>query len=186
MEAAQLSRNLLNHCLTDPDLRPQKTAFTCQRRLDAQRLLLVLLHRLAACLQLAAFDTLKSKLQLENFSSKTEAGVKQDFYATVYLIRIHTRMSLKNSKTGWCKMRVPPCSNRCNDCISSILISLCFLWRVNGVQEALSPNLNAPTKSEQPSAAVQAWQGHFVSEALAKSTLLVWGNFCAVSSSKCK
>ena len=32
-----------------------------------------------------AFDTLKSKLQLENFSGKTEVSVRQDFYATVYL-----------------------------------------------------------------------------------------------------
>ncbi len=33
-----------------------------------------------------AYDTLKSKMQMENFSSKTEVGVKQDFYATVYLM----------------------------------------------------------------------------------------------------
>jgi hypothetical protein len=32
-----------------------------------------------------AYDTLKSKLQLENFSGKTEVSVLQDFYATVYL-----------------------------------------------------------------------------------------------------
>lgn len=32
-----------------------------------------------------AFDTLKSKLQLENFSGKTEVSVRQDFYATIYL-----------------------------------------------------------------------------------------------------
>ena len=32
-----------------------------------------------------AYDTLKSKLQLENFSGKTELSVYQDFYATVYL-----------------------------------------------------------------------------------------------------
>lgn len=32
-----------------------------------------------------AFDTLKSKLQLENFSGKTEVSVCQDFYATVYI-----------------------------------------------------------------------------------------------------
>ena len=32
-----------------------------------------------------AFDTLKSKLQLENFSGKTEVSVYQDFYATVYI-----------------------------------------------------------------------------------------------------
>ena len=32
-----------------------------------------------------AFDTLKSKLQLENFSGKTEISVRQDFYATIYI-----------------------------------------------------------------------------------------------------
>lgn len=32
-----------------------------------------------------AFDTLKSKLQLENFSGKTKVSVLQDFYATVYI-----------------------------------------------------------------------------------------------------
>lgn len=32
-----------------------------------------------------AFDTLKSKLQLENFSGKTEVSVRQDFYASVYI-----------------------------------------------------------------------------------------------------
>lgn len=32
-----------------------------------------------------AYDPLKSKLQLENFSGRTEISVFQDFYATVYL-----------------------------------------------------------------------------------------------------
>ena len=32
-----------------------------------------------------AYDTLKSKFQLENFSGKTEVSVLQDFYATIYL-----------------------------------------------------------------------------------------------------
>lgn len=32
-----------------------------------------------------AYDTLKSKFQLENFSGKTELSVLQDFYATIYL-----------------------------------------------------------------------------------------------------
>ena len=32
-----------------------------------------------------SFDTLKSKLQLENFSGKTKVSVLQDFYATVYI-----------------------------------------------------------------------------------------------------
>jgi len=35
-----------------------------------------------------AFDTLKSKLQLENFSGKTEVSVRQDFYATI----LHRRL----------------------------------------------------------------------------------------------
>ena len=32
-----------------------------------------------------AYDTIKSKLELENFSGKTEVSVLQDFYATMYL-----------------------------------------------------------------------------------------------------
>lgn len=32
-----------------------------------------------------AFDTLKSKLQLENFSGKTAVSVRQDFFATIYI-----------------------------------------------------------------------------------------------------
>jgi len=32
-----------------------------------------------------SFDLIKNKLQLENFSGKTEVSVKQDFYATMYL-----------------------------------------------------------------------------------------------------
>ncbi len=35
-----------------------------------------------------AYDTLKSKLQLENFSGKTEISVRQDFFATIYLIGV--------------------------------------------------------------------------------------------------
>ncbi len=53
METAQVSRDLLDHCLTDPDLRLKKGAFTRQRKLGPQRLLLILLQRVAAGLQLA-------------------------------------------------------------------------------------------------------------------------------------
>jgi len=35
-----------------------------------------------------AYDTLKSKLELENFSGKTKTSVLQDFYATMYLANI--------------------------------------------------------------------------------------------------
>ena len=35
-----------------------------------------------------AYDLIKSKLQLENFSGKTKVSVSQDFYATMYLANI--------------------------------------------------------------------------------------------------
>jgi hypothetical protein len=35
-----------------------------------------------------AYDTIKSKLELENFSGKTKVSVLQDFYATIYLANI--------------------------------------------------------------------------------------------------
>ncbi len=82
MEAAQFSRNLLNHCLTDPDLRLKKTAFIRQRKLGAQRLLLILLHRLAACLQLA-IDTYFKSIEEDSVSkqalSKARAGLNPEF-----------------------------------------------------------------------------------------------------------
>ena len=40
-----------------------------------------------------AYDTLKSKLQMENFSGKTVVSVLQDFYATVYLANFVTACS---------------------------------------------------------------------------------------------
>ncbi len=57
MESAKISSDLLEHCETDSDLRLKETAFTRQRKLGPQRLLLILLHRLAGCLQLA-IDTI--------------------------------------------------------------------------------------------------------------------------------
>ncbi len=53
MEVAKASCDLLENCVTDSDLRLKETAFTCQRKLGPQRLLQILLHRLAGCLQLA-------------------------------------------------------------------------------------------------------------------------------------
>jgi hypothetical protein len=35
-----------------------------------------------------AFDTIKSKLELENFSGKTEVSVRQDYFATMYLANL--------------------------------------------------------------------------------------------------
>jgi len=65
IKVAKFGRNLLDHCLTDPNLRLKKTAFNHQRGLGTRRLLLILLHRLAVCLQLAIDIYLKSIL-LEN------------------------------------------------------------------------------------------------------------------------
>ena len=50
--AADLSRELLHSYKNDPDLRLKKSAFTRQRKLGAERVLHMLLHRLAGPLQL--------------------------------------------------------------------------------------------------------------------------------------
>ncbi len=82
MEVAKVSRELIDHCMTDPDLRLKKTAFTRQRKLGPQRLLLILLHRLAACLQLA-IDTYFKFVEEDSVSkqafSKARAGLNPEF-----------------------------------------------------------------------------------------------------------
>ncbi len=67
MVVAKVSRDLLKHCMTDPNLRLRETAFTRQRKLGPQRLLLILLHRLAVCLQLA-IDTYFQSIKEEPVS----------------------------------------------------------------------------------------------------------------------
>lgn len=60
--AAKASQKLLRNCESAPDIRTKPTAFTRQRQLGPQRLLLILLRKLAACLQLALdefFDYIK-------------------------------------------------------------------------------------------------------------------------------
>ena len=46
-----------------------------------------------------AYDTLKSKFQLENFSGKTEVSVLQDFYATIYLAGFATICAAEADET---------------------------------------------------------------------------------------
>ena len=46
-----------------------------------------------------AYDTLKSKFQLENFSGKTEVSVLQDFYATIYLAGFATICTAEADET---------------------------------------------------------------------------------------
>lgn len=82
MEISKASRNLLEHCMTDSKLRLKETAFTRQRKLGPQRLLMILLQRLAACLQLA-IDTYFKSIQEEHVSkqafSKARAGLNPEF-----------------------------------------------------------------------------------------------------------
>ncbi len=82
MEVARVSRDLLEHCMTDPNLRLKDTAFTRQRKLGPQRLLLILLHRLAACLQLAIdtyFKSIKEEPVSKQAFSKARAGLNPEF-----------------------------------------------------------------------------------------------------------
>ena len=50
--AVDLSRELLHNCKNDSDLRLKESAFTRKRKLGAERMLHMLLHRLAGPLQL--------------------------------------------------------------------------------------------------------------------------------------
>ncbi len=82
MEVSKVSRDLLDCCMADPDLRLKKTAFTRQRKLGPQRLLLILLHRLAACLQLALdtyFKTVEEDPVSKQAFSKARAGLNPEF-----------------------------------------------------------------------------------------------------------
>jgi len=96
VEVAKISRDLLAHCMTDPDLRLKETAFTRQSKLGPQRLLLILLHRLAACLQLA-IDTYFQSVGEDSVSkqafSKTRAGLNPEFVRKFAdgIASVHTR-----------------------------------------------------------------------------------------------
>jgi len=77
---AKVSSDLLEHCETDPELRLKETAFTRQRKLGPQRLLLILLHRLTGSLQLEepvskqAFSKARAELNPE-FVRKFADGI---------------------------------------------------------------------------------------------------------------
>ncbi len=92
MEAAKVSRDLMDHCMTDPDLRLKKAAFTRQRKLGPQRLLLILLHRLAAYLQLAIdtyFNFIEEDAVSKQAFSKARAGLNPEFVRK--FADVHTR-----------------------------------------------------------------------------------------------
>lgn len=73
---------LFDSCESDPDLRTTPTAFTRHRRLGAQRILLLLLRRLALCLQLALDEFFKfseEETVTKQALSKARKGLNPEF-----------------------------------------------------------------------------------------------------------
>ncbi len=79
---AKTSQKLLMNCKSAPDIRTKPTAFTRQRQLGPQRLLLILLRKLAACLQLALdefFDYIKEAPVSKQALSKARQGLNPEY-----------------------------------------------------------------------------------------------------------
>ncbi len=79
---AKASQKLLKNCESAPDIRTKPTAFTRQRQLGPQRLLLILLRKLAACLQLALdefFDYIKETAVSKQALSKARQGLNPEY-----------------------------------------------------------------------------------------------------------
>ena len=97
--AADLSRELLYACKNDSDVTKGQPAAI--RPLGIK----------------TAYDTLKSKFQLENFSGKTEVSVLQNFYATVYLAGLAAICAAASSYLQ---------SHRCRICFTYSLPLICI------------------------------------------------------------
>ncbi len=122
-----------------------------------------------------AFDTLKSKLQLENFSGKTEVSVRQDFYATVYLAGFTiicaedaNKMIEEQDRDKQLKYRRKSNLNRSIDCLrtrffrillednpavrNTLLDRLCEIiaQRPEAVRPGRSPARNSPRNKRSP------------------------------------
>jgi len=79
---AKASQELLMNCESAPDIRTKPTAFTRQRQLGPQRLLLILLRKLAAGLQLALdefFDYIKEAPVSKQALSKARQGLNPEY-----------------------------------------------------------------------------------------------------------
>ena len=106
--ATDLSRELLHNCKNDADLRLKKTAFTRQRKLGAERVLHVLLHRLAGPLQLeldAYCEFLEEVPVSKQAFSKARANLNPAFVRKFAdaLAGLHAQ---DNDAPTWCGMRL--------------------------------------------------------------------------------
>ena len=101
----ELSRELLGACKNDPDLRLKKSAFTRERKLGAERMLHMLLHRLVGPLQLE-LDAYCEYIETEPVSkqafSKARANLNPAFVRKFAdgIAEIHSRDSNAPSWNG--------------------------------------------------------------------------------------
>ena len=104
----ELSRELLHTCKNDPELRLKESAFTRERKLGAERMLHMLLHRLAGPLQLE-LDAYCEYLETEPVSkqafSKARANLNPAFVRKFAdgIAEVHAR---DNDAPAWNEMRL--------------------------------------------------------------------------------
>ena len=103
-----MSRELLHTCKNDPDLRLKKSAFTRERKLGAERMLHMLLHRLSGPLQLeldAYCEFLETAPVSKQAFSKARANLNPAFVRKFVdgLAELHAKDS---DAPTWCGMRL--------------------------------------------------------------------------------
>ena len=106
--AVDMSRELLHTCKNDPDLRLKKSAFTRERKLGAERMLHMLLHRLSGPLQLeldAYCEFLETVPVSKQAFSKARANLNPSFVRKFAdgLAELHAKDS---DAPTWCAMRL--------------------------------------------------------------------------------
>ena len=103
-----MSRELLHTCKNDPDLRLKESAFTRERKLGAERMLQMLLHRLSGPLQLeldAYCEFLETTPVSKQAFSKARANLNPAFVRKFAdgLAELHAKDS---DAPTWCAMRL--------------------------------------------------------------------------------
>ena len=106
--AVDMSRELLHTCKNDPDLRLKESAFTRERKLGAERMLHMLLHRLSGPLQLeldAYCEFLETAPVSKQAFSKARANLNPAFVRKFAdgLAELHAKDS---DAPTWCAMRL--------------------------------------------------------------------------------
>ena len=106
--AVEMSRELLHTCKNDPELRLKESAFTRERKLGAERMLHMLLHRLSGPLQLeldAYCEFLETAPVSKQAFSKARSNLNPAFVRKFAdgLAELHARDS---DTPTWCAMRL--------------------------------------------------------------------------------